>query len=73
MNVIAFAETCSPMRSPLNDAFKHLQISMHDIFPTISDLIGQLEHVASPLSEGCLRRLRGEGVDIGHANKNTDI
>ena len=51
--LIAFAETSSPMRSQLNDPFKHLQFSMHDIFPTTSDLIGQLEHVASPLSEGC--------------------
>ena len=54
--LIAFAETSSPMRSQLNDPFKHLQFSMHDIllFPTISDLIGQLEHVASPLCKGCI-------------------
>ena len=54
MNVIAFAETSSPMRSQLNDPSKHLQVSMHDIFPTGSDMIGQLEHVASLLSEGCM-------------------
>ena len=52
--LLAFAETSSPMRSQLNDPFKHLQFSMHDIFSTISDLIGQLEHVASPLSKRCM-------------------